>query len=55
MKRQGGAPLFLCTICSHKCERITTAAKETKKRGLLSLIQDTVKLKFGHSRDTTKK
>ena len=55
MKRQGGAPLFLCTICSHKCERITSAAKEIKKRGLLGLIQDTVKLKFGPVRSTPKK
>ena len=54
MKRQGGAPLFLCTICSHKCERITVA-QAAKKRGLMGFLQDTVKLKFGHSRDATKK
>ena len=55
MRRQGGAPLFLCTICSHKCERITSAATTAKKRGLLGLIQDTVKLKFGHNRHNSKK
>jgi len=54
MKRQGGAPLFLCTICSHKCERITVA-QAAKKKGFLGYLQDTVRLKFGHSRDSTKK
>jgi hypothetical protein len=54
MKRQGGAPLFLCTICSHKCERITVVQAKQKK-GLLGFIQDTVRLKFGHTRDTNKK
>ncbi len=55
MKRQGGAPLFLCTICSHKCERLTQAPGAAKKRGLLGYIQDTVKLKFGPVRTTPKK
>ncbi len=54
MKRQGGVPLFLCTICSHKCERITVA-KAAKKVGLLGYIQETVKLKFGHFRQPNKK
>jgi hypothetical protein len=49
MKRQGGAPLFLCNLCSHKCERITTA-KPVKKRGFLGFLQETVKLKFGPPR-----
>jgi hypothetical protein len=55
MKRQGGAPLFLCTICSHKCERLTSTAKEAKKRGFLGYLQDTVKLKFGPVRSTPTK
>ena len=54
MKRQGGAPLFLCTICSHKCERITVA-QVAKKKGFMGFLQETVRLKFGHNRDTTKK
>jgi hypothetical protein len=54
MKRQGGAPLFLCKLCSHKCERITVT-KTVKKRGLMDILQDTVKLKFGHSKDQPKK
>lgn len=55
MKRQGGVPLFLCTICSHKCERLAQVPKEAKKRGLLGYIQETVKLKFGPVRTTPKK
>ena len=54
IKRQGGAPLFLCALCSHKCERID-AAMPIKKRGLLGFLQQTVKLKFGHNRDREKK
>lgn len=50
VKRQGGAPLFLCNLCSHKCERITTA-QPAKKRGILSFLQETVRLKFGHARN----
>lgn len=53
MKRQGGAPLFLCTICSHKCERITVAQAQ-KKKGFLGFLQETVRLKFGHSKDPKK-
>jgi pSer/pThr/pTyr-binding forkhead associated (FHA) protein len=57
MKRQGGAPLFLCKVCSHKCERITVSAsqKSQKKKGLLSFLQETVRLKLGHSKDAPKK
>jgi hypothetical protein len=54
MKRQGGAPLFLCNLCSHKCERITVAPPP-KKRGFLGYLQETVKLKFGHARENAKK
>jgi hypothetical protein len=54
MKRQGGAPLFLCTICSHKCERITVA-QQAKKKGFLGYLQETVRLKFGPSKDGPKK
>jgi hypothetical protein len=53
MKRQGGAPLFLCNLCSHKCERITVAPP-AKKRGFLGFLQETVKLKFGHAHEKTK-
>jgi hypothetical protein len=45
MRIKGGQPLFLCTLCSHKCEPIQVAAP--KKKGLLGLF-DTVKLKFGY-------
>lgn len=48
MKRQGGQPLYLCRVCSHKCERIEII-HEKKKRSFLGFLQDTVKLKFRHS------
>ncbi|MDR3377147.1 MAG: hypothetical protein P4M10_00555, partial [Verrucomicrobiae bacterium] len=48
MKRQGGQPLYLCRVCSHKCERIEVM-QERKKKGFLGFLQDTVKLKFRHS------
>ena len=49
LRRQGGSTLFLCPICSHKCEPIHVA-KPKKKRTLMSFIQDTVRLKFNHPR-----
>jgi len=48
MRRKGGAPLFLCVVCSHKCELIQAVQPE-KKRGFLGFLQDTVRLKFKHS------
>ena len=48
MKRQGGQPLYLCRVCSHKCERIEVM-QEQKKRGFLGFLADTVKFKFRHS------
>ncbi len=46
MRRRGGVPLFLCVLCSHKCEPILMAPSK-KKKGFRSLL-DTVKLKFNH-------
>jgi hypothetical protein len=54
MKRQGGQPLYLCRVCSHKCERIEVI-QEKKKRGFFGFLQDTVKLTFNHPRDEQKK
>jgi hypothetical protein len=54
IKRQGGAPLYLCNLCSHKCERITVAPA-AKKRGFLGFLQETVKLKFGPAHEKTRK
>ena len=48
MKRQGGQALYLCRVCSHKCERIEII-QEKKKKGFLGFLQETVKLKFGNS------
>jgi pSer/pThr/pTyr-binding forkhead associated (FHA) protein len=47
MRRKGGAPHFLCVICSHECEPIQVAQPK-KKRGFLGFLQDTVKLRFKH-------
>ena len=48
LRRQGGTPLFLCVICSHKCELIQDEMPKTKK-SFLGFLQDTVKLKFKHA------
>jgi hypothetical protein len=48
MRRKGGAPLFLCAVCSHKCERIQVAQPK-KKKGVLGALMDTVRLKFKHT------
>jgi hypothetical protein len=43
----GGQSLFLCPLCSHRCEPIQAAEPKKKKKGFLGLF-DTVKLKFRH-------
>jgi hypothetical protein len=48
MRRQGGQPLYLCRVCSHKCERIEIV-QEQKKKSFFGFLADTVKLKFKHS------
>ena len=47
MRIKGGQSLFLCLLCSHKCEPLLAAAPVKKKKGIRGLL-DTVKLKFGH-------
>ena len=56
LRIKGGEPLFLCPLCSHKCELIPVI-RPKKKKGLLGFLQDTVKLKFGSAagRGKTKK
>jgi hypothetical protein len=54
MKRQGGQPLYLCRVCSHKCERIEVL-QEQKKKGFFGRLADTVKLKFTHPHHDEKK
>jgi hypothetical protein len=46
LKRKGGQPLFLCLICSNKCERLAVE-KPKPKRGFIGFL-DTVRLKFTH-------
>ena len=53
LRRQGGATLFLCPICSHKCETIQVV-KPKKKKTFLGFLQDTVKLKFNHPKSNGK-
>jgi pSer/pThr/pTyr-binding forkhead associated (FHA) protein len=48
MRRKGGLPLFLCAVCSHKCERIQIVQPK-KKKGFLGQLVDTVKLRFKHT------
>jgi pSer/pThr/pTyr-binding forkhead associated (FHA) protein len=45
LQRKGGLPLFLCTVCSHKCELIEVI-KTAKKKTFFGMLQDTVKLRF---------
>ena len=44
LKRHGGLPLFLCPVCSGKCERINTEPQ--KKKSFLDILRRTVKLPF---------
>ena len=46
MRRRGGQPLYLCRLCSHKCERIGSVEPK-KKKSFFEMLQDTVRLKFG--------
>lgn len=45
MRRKGGHALYLCPLCSHKCEPIQ-ASSARKKRSLMEFLQETVKLRF---------
>jgi pSer/pThr/pTyr-binding forkhead associated (FHA) protein len=45
IQRKGGQPLFLCTLCSHKCEPLN-AARPSRKKTFMGMLQDTVKLWF---------
>jgi hypothetical protein len=47
MRIKGGQSLFLCPLCSHKCEPLLITAPMKKKKGIRGLL-DTVKLKFGY-------
>ena len=47
MKIQGGTPLYLCRVCSHKCERLEVIQTK-KKKSFFGRFADTVKLKFTH-------
>jgi FHA domain/B-box zinc finger len=46
MRIKGGQPLFLCPLCSSKCEPIGDAGASKKKKGFFASLADTVKLKL---------
>lgn len=48
LRRKGGQPLFLCPLCSHKCEQIQIVGSK-KKKSFVEFLQDTVKLRFKHT------
>jgi hypothetical protein len=48
LRRKGGQPLFLCPLCSHKCELIQIVGPK-KKKSFVEFLQDTVKLRFKHT------
>jgi pSer/pThr/pTyr-binding forkhead associated (FHA) protein len=48
LRRKGGTPLFLCPLCSHKCEAIQGVG-EKKKKSFVEFLQETVKLRFKHT------
>jgi pSer/pThr/pTyr-binding forkhead associated (FHA) protein len=56
LRRKGGQPLFLCPLCSHKCETIQIAEPK-KKRSFVEFLQETVKLRFKQTvnRDNSRK
>jgi hypothetical protein len=47
MRRQGGVPLYLCPVCSHKCERIVSDDSLRKKKSFFGMLEETVRLRFG--------
>ncbi len=55
LRIKGGQPVFLCPLCSHKCEPLQVAQPK-KKKGVFRLL-DTVKLKFNYvlGRETARK
>jgi pSer/pThr/pTyr-binding forkhead associated (FHA) protein len=48
LRRKGGNALFLCPLCSHKCEPIQVIVPK-KKKSFVDFLQDTVKLRFKHT------
>jgi pSer/pThr/pTyr-binding forkhead associated (FHA) protein len=44
MRIRGGKPLYLCVLCSNKCEPLESAQPK-KRKGIIGFL-DTVKLKF---------
>jgi hypothetical protein len=47
VQRRGGQPLFLCPLCSHPCELISTV-EPPKKKPVMQALHRTVKLRLAH-------
>ncbi|MBU6411307.1 MAG: hypothetical protein KGR98_13055, partial [Verrucomicrobia bacterium] len=45
LRRKGGQPLFLCPLCSHKCQRL---GGEKKKKAFMEFLQRTAKLPWAY-------
>ena len=45
MRIKGGRPLYLCPLCSNKCEPLQFLPPK-KKKSIISTLADTVKLKL---------
>jgi len=41
MQLKGGTPLFLCTLCSHKCEPVEVVQLQKKKKTFIGYLQET--------------
>jgi pSer/pThr/pTyr-binding forkhead associated (FHA) protein len=50
LRRRGGKVLKLCCLCSHKCEPL--GGEKKKKRSILAMLQQTVKLPFARAKQT---
>ncbi|MDE3099755.1 MAG: FHA domain-containing protein [Verrucomicrobiota bacterium] len=55
MRIKGGQPLFLCPVCSHKCEPIVGVPRRGKKKGFFANLADTVRLKLSPGRQKTRR
>jgi pSer/pThr/pTyr-binding forkhead associated (FHA) protein len=53
LRRQGGQPLFLCPLCSHKCERL--GGDKKRKKTFMEFLQRTAKLPLAYFTGRSKK
>jgi len=46
LRRKGGEALYLCLVCSHKCERIFGEDQLKKRKSLFGMLKETVVMGF---------